>query len=333
MDEKMKRIVKIVIYSAVVVLVAASILTAYVFTAFPKVSDPPVLQVHMTKEAIERGRHLAYHVMMCADCHSQRDFSKFSGPPHPGTEFAGGDVFDHSQGFPGRFVSANITPYGIGDWTDGELFRLITEGVTKDGKPIFPVMPYHQFGQLAREDVEAVIAYLRTLQPVETNHPESKADFPINIIMRTMPQRAALTEKPDSTDRIAFGRYVFTAAACADCHTNVENGKPVGPVGGGGREFRFPDGSIVRTSNITPHATGIAHHSRESFVALFKRYADSNFRLPDVRPGEFQTLMPWVMYAGMTEKELGAIYDYLQTLPPYENTIQRFTPITDLNAK
>lgn len=322
----MKRSIKILIYTLTTVLIVAIILATYVFTAFPKVDPPEEIQVAITEEQVERGKYLAYHVMMCADCHSSRDFSKFSGPPHPGTEFVGGDVFDQSMGFPGQFVSANITPFGVGDWTDGELFRLITEGVTKDGNAIFPVMPYHLFGKLAREDVEAVIAYIRTLDPVETDHPQSKADFPFNFILRTMPQTAELREKPDPSDRIGYGEYVFTAAACADCHTKFEKGKPVGPLAGGGREFQFPDGSIVRSANLTPHETGIQHYTRDGFINLFKRYADSAYVLPNVKPGEFQTLMPWYMYSGMTETDLGAIYDYIQTLPPYDNTVTLFTP-------
>lgn len=322
----MKKSVKILIYTITAVLVVVIVLLTYVFTAFPKVAPPEDIQVEITEANVERGKYLAYHVMMCADCHSSRDFSKLSGPPHPGTEFVGGDIFDQSMGFPGKFVSANITPFGVGDWSDGELFRLITEGVTKDGKAIFPVMPYHLFGKLAREDVEAVIAYIRTLDPVETDHPQSKADFPFNLILRTIPQTAELTKKPDTTDRIAYGEYIFTAAACADCHTNFENGEFVGPVAGGGREFRFPDGSTVRSANLTPHETGIGHYTREGFIDMFKHYADSTYVLPDVKPGEFQTLMPWYMYAGMTEIDLGAIYDYIQTLQPYENIVEKFIP-------
>ncbi len=322
----MKRAFKGVAYGVAIVIAIFVILGAYLFTAYPKVAPPTDIQITVNEATVERGKYLAYHVMMCADCHSSRDFSKFSGPPHPGTEFVGGDIFDHSLGFPGQFVSANITPFGVGDWSDGELFRLITEGVTRDGQAIFPVMPYHLFGKLAREDVEAVIAYLRTLDPVETSHPKSKADFPFNFILRTMPQKAELVQKPDISDRVGYGEYVFTAAACADCHTNFENGKSIGPLAGGGREFQFPDGSIVRSSNLTSHETGILHYDRDAFIHLFKRYADSTHVLADVRPGEFQTLMPWYMYAGMTETDLGAIYDYLQTLEPYDHTVEKFTP-------
>lgn len=322
----MKKGVKISLYAFASIILLVFLLIMYVFIALPNLDKAEYIDIEITESKVDRGKYLAYHVMMCADCHSERDFSRFSGPPTPGTEFVGGDVFDQSMGFPGRFISSNITPYGIGDWTDGELFRLITTGVKRDGEPIFPVMPYHNFGQLDREDIEAVIAYLRTLEPVESDHPESKADFPFNIILRTIPKEAELTRRPESSDRVNYGRYLFTAAACAECHTKFEKGKFIGPIGGGGREFQFPDGSTLRTPNLTPHETGLKNMGREEFVRLFKKYEDSTYVLPDVKPGEFQTMMPWVMYAGMEEIDLSAIYDYLRTLEPYENMVERFTP-------
>jgi mono/diheme cytochrome c family protein len=322
----MKKGIKFSLYAFASVILLVFLLILYVLIALPNVGKAEYIEIEITESKVERGKYLAYHVMMCADCHSERDFSKFSGPPHPGTEFVGGDVFDQSMGFPGRFISSNITPYGIGDWTDGELLRLITTGVKRDGEPIFPVMPYHNFGQLDREDIEAVIAYLRTLDPVESNHPISKADFPFNIILRTIPKEAEFSTRPEKSDRVNYGRYMFTAAACAECHTQFDKGKFVGPIGGGGREFQFPDGSTLRTPNLTPHETGLKHMSREEFIRLFKKYEDSTYVLPDVKPGEFQTLMPWVMYAGMEKDDLSAIYDYLRTLDPFENLVERFTP-------
>ncbi len=325
----MKKIMKVLFFAlaAIAIIIVAAL--AYISFALPKAGKAPDLEVTITPQKVERGKYLAYHVMMCADCHSMRDFSQFSGPPHPGTEFAGGDVFDHAMGFPGKFISSNITPAGIGEWTDGELFHLITTGVKRDGNPIFPVMPYHKFGQMDPEDIEAVIAYLRTLEPVETSHPKSKPDFPVNFIMRTMPKKAQLTAKPAKTDKVAYGKYMANAAACFDCHTNFAKGKYVGPEGGGGREFQFPDGSIVRAPNLTPHQTGIKHFTEESFVQRFKMYADSGFVLPKVKPGEFQTLMPWYMYSEMTEEDLKAIYAYLQTLEPYDNMVVRYTPASN----
>lgn len=322
----MKKVLKLTVYVLAAVVLIIAVVIAYLRFALPNVGEPTELQVNITPQKVERGKYLAYHVMMCADCHSERDFSLFSGPPFPGTEFAGGDVFDHAMGFPGKFTSSNITPSGIGDWTDGELFRLITTGVKRDGNPIFPVMPYHKFGQMDREDIEAVIAYIRTLDPVETDHAESKPDFPINIIMRTMPKKAGLTVKPPKSDIVAYGKYMVNASACFDCHTNFSKGKFVGPEGGGGREFQFPDGSIVRAPNITPHETGIKHFTKESFVERFKMYANPDEELPKVNPGEFQTIMPWYMYSGMTEEDLSAIYAYLQTLEPHNNMVERYTP-------
>ncbi|HOI33200.1 MAG: c-type cytochrome [Bacteroidales bacterium] len=322
----MKKLFKYLAYVLAIILLLIVATIAYLKFFLPDIGDPQDLKVNITAQKVERGQYLAYHVMMCADCHSMRDFTYFSGPPKPGTEFTGGDIFDQSMGFPGRFVSSNITPFGIGDWTDGELFRLITTGVKRDGSPIFPVMPYHRFGRLDRTDIESVIAFLRTLDPVETNHPVSKADFPMNLIMRTMPQEAQLTRIPPKTDVLAYGSYMTMAAACMDCHTNFSKGKFVGPEGGGGREFHMPDGSIVRTANLTPHETGLGNMSLERFIRLFKRYSDSGELLPKVATGDMQSIMPWYMYGGMTKDDLSAIYAYLQSLEPFENEVEKFVP-------
>jgi len=321
----MKLVLKIFLFLVLGLLLVGGLGMIYISTALPNVGPAPEMNVEITPERVERGKYLAWHVMMCADCHAKRDFSIFSGPPVPGTEFGGGEIFDQSMGLPGSFVSTNITPHGIGDWTDGELFRLITTGVKNDGEPIFPIMPFPNFSRLDPEDIKSVIAYLRTLEPIAYDPPKSKADFPMNFIMRTIPKEAEFTTLPNKNDRIAYGKYLFEAGACGDCHTNFEKGQFIGPLGGGGREFVWPDGSTLRTPNITPHETGISHFTKESFVHRFKMYADTNLVLPTVEPGDFQTIMPWVMYAGMTEEDLEAIYDYLQTLEPYDNEVEIFT--------
>ncbi|HEY5919236.1 MAG TPA: cytochrome C, partial [Chryseolinea sp.] len=96
---------------------------------------------------------------------------------------------------------------------------------------------------------------------------------------------------------------------------------------GGGREFGFPDGSRVSSANITPDKeTGIGNWTREQFVARFKMYTDSSYVLPSVGPGEFNTIMPWTMYAGMTEEDLSAIFAYLQTVAPISNQVTKFSP-------
>lgn len=106
------------------------------------------------------------------------------------------------MGFPGVFISSNITPAGIGDWTDGELFRLITTGVKRDGTPIFPVMPYMNYGKMDEEDIKSVIAYIRTLEPVQTNHPVSKADFPFSMTFGQFPKK--LSPHPYHREQISW---------------------------------------------------------------------------------------------------------------------------------
>lgn len=299
---------------------------AYISFLLPNTGPAPDLQVDMNEENINRGRYLATHVMLCMDCHAERDFTLFAGPPKAGTLGTGGEVFDQTLGFPGRFVSKNLTPAALGDWTDGEIFRAITSGVSKDGTALFPVMPYPHYSQLAEEDIHAVIAYLRTLEPAEHEVPPAEPDFPVNLLINTMPVTPNFQPKPDENDFVNYGRYLVTAGACTDCHTRMENGTFVGEPFAGGNEYPMPGGSIVRSANITPHSTGIGNWSKQKFVARFKMYADSSYIPHTVEPGQFQTIMPWLMYKDMEVKDLEAIYEYLKTLEPVENVVEKFTP-------
>lgn len=281
----MKRTLKIILIVLGSLIVIVSGVVFWIMLAKPNVGAAEDMTIERTPERIARGEYLAWHVMQCMDCHSKRDFTYYSGPPTPGTEGAGGEVFDHTMGFPGTFVSRNITPTGIGDWTDGELFRLITTRVKKDGKPIFPVMPYSYFGRLDPEDINSVIAYIRELPAKESKYPDSNPDFPMNIIMRTMPQKAQLSTRPSRSDSIAYGEYIVTAAGCAECHTKFEKGKFTGPFLAGGRKFPLPDGSILSTPNLTPDETGLKEWSMQQFIHEFKQYEDPVFKTIHVQPG------------------------------------------------
>ncbi|HEX2684049.1 MAG TPA: cytochrome C, partial [Ferruginibacter sp.] len=139
----MRKILKVIGILLIIIIVAVAGLGAYVKIALPNVGDAPNIKIAYTSEKIKRGEYLANHVMVCMDCHSTRNWNEFSAPPIPGTLGKGGELFDARAGFPGTYYSANITPAGIGNWTDGEIFRAITTGVRKNGKPIFPVMPHH----------------------------------------------------------------------------------------------------------------------------------------------------------------------------------------------
>lgn len=323
----MKKIFKFLGIAVLAVLLLITGVIAYVAVAFPNVGDAPDLKVDPTAERIERGKYLANAVNVCMDCHSTRDWSKFSGPVLPGTTGKGGERFDHSMGFPGVYYSKNITPTALGRYTDGELFRVITTGVTKEGRAMFPVMPYPYYGKLDEEDVYSLIAYLRTLEPIENQTPESVSDFPVNIIVKTIPAKGAPTKRPALSDSIAYGAYMANASGCIECHTPDDKGQIKPELAfSGGRVFRMPDGSVLRSSNISMDPeTGIGKWSKRAFIQRFKAYVDSSYVAPTVSAGEFNTIMPWTMYGNMTEDDLGAIYNYLRTVPTHSNRVVKFT--------
>lgn len=320
----MKKILKAFVYIIGIVVLLVICLLSYIKIMLPSVGDAPDLKVETNEIRIERGEYLANHVMVCMDCHSRRDWSLFSGPLLEGTLGSGGEVFDQNLGFPGKYVANNITPNHLGNWTDGEIFRAVTAGVSKDGRALFTIMPHTNFGQLDEQDIESVIAYIRTLPPINNTTETSSSDFPMNFIINTLPVKPQFSKIPSSEDKVNYGKYLVTAAGCKDCHTKQEKGKFVGEQFAGGFEFKFHDGSVVTSTNITPHASGIGTWTEEQFINRFKMYSDTNYISPKVSSGEFQTVMPWTMIAGMTEQDLAAIFQYLFTLTPQDNRITLF---------
>jgi cytochrome c2 len=323
----MKKLFKYVSYLLAVIVIAVAALLTYVKFGLPDVGEAEDIQIEYTAERIERGRYLANTVTVCMDCHSKRDWTKFSGPLTEGTLGMGGDRFDQSLGMPGVFYARNITPAGISRYTDGELFRLITSGVTKEGRAMFPLMPYPYYGRMDKEDIYSIIAYVRSIPAIENPVPDSEPDFPMNFIINTIPQKPVHQTKPEKTDLLAYGAYMTNAAGCAECHTQIDKGQIIPDlIFGGGRNFNFPDGSVVSSANITPDKeTGIGSWTEEMFIQRFKAYADSTYSPPTVAPGEFNSIMPWTMYGKMNEEDLAAIYAYLRTVKPINNTVVKFT--------
>jgi len=312
---------KIVAVLLILILAAGT----YVKTALPNTGPAPELKIERTTARLDRGKYLANHVAVCMDCHSTRDWSRLAGPMTENNFGGGGEKFDQTMGFPGKFFAPNITPYKLADWTDGEIFRAVTTGVNKEGKALFPVMGYHRFGQLDKEDIYSIIAYIRELPEVKNDVPVSEADFPVNFIINTMPKEASFTTIPSEQDQVAYGKYLITATGCIECHSMTDKGSVIaGTELGGGMEFGSPNG-VVRSPNITMHkTTGIGSWTKESFVQRFKAYADSGYVAPKLNPGDLNSPMPWTMYGGMKERDLEAIYAYLNTVKPIEHHVVRF---------
>ena len=111
------------------------------------------------KDKVARGLYLAT-IGHCMECH---------------TPLVNGEMdFEHAMGaggreFPGPWgtsVSRNITSSktkGIGGWTDAEIKRAITQGIDKDGNKLKPPMGFGYYAHMTDEDVDAVVAWVRTL--------------------------------------------------------------------------------------------------------------------------------------------------------------------------
>lgn len=317
----MKKILKILAVLIFVLLLGFGLFLGYIVKFKPNIPIEEI-KVELTPERIERGKYLANNVARCIDCHSKRDWSKFSGPVISGTEGQGGEIFDKQTGFPGTYIAPNITPFNLKDWSDGEIMRAIAEGVSKDGRPMFPVMPYPIYGKMDKEDIFSIIAYLRTLPSIEKNNETSTSNFPMNIIIHTIPQKAEFSTKP--TDKVSYGKYLANFAMCAECHTQAQRGQIMqDKLFGGGRVFKTEFGTLV-TPNISPDKdTGIGSWNEELFVQHFKVFVENpSSANQSVASGEFNTTMPWLNYSKMTREDLAAIYAYLKTVSPIQNKIE-----------
>jgi mono/diheme cytochrome c family protein len=322
----MKKALKVLLIILGVIIIGLAGIVGFIKVALPNTGTPPDLTVQITPARVQRGEYLANHVAVCMDCHSQRDWSIYGAPLKKETFGGGGEKFSHEVGFPGTVYSRNITPAGLKDWTDGEIFRAITTGEDKHGKPLFPLMPYPHYGRTDPEDIMSIIAYLRTLPAIQHQVPGHELDFPLNILVNTMPSKAAMEKKPDSNNITAYGKYLVLMAGCAECHSKVEKGTVVaGTEFGGGRTFDFPNGTVVTAPNITfDKATGIGNWDRNLFIRKFSQYADSGYKPRQLEPADFNTPMPWLMYSGMKNSDLAAIYAYLATVTPIQNNEKVF---------
>jgi hypothetical protein len=190
-------------------------------------------------------------------------------------------------------------------------------------------MPYPDYGKLDQEDILSVIAYIRSIPPIEYTPQRSNPTFPMNVILHLIPSEASPQARPSGSDTLAYGNYLAKASGCVECHTPAEHGQIVKALAfTGGRTFLMPDGSMLISSNITPDLeTGIGKWSQEAFIFRFKTYDLATFQPPIIHQGELQSIMPWTMYAGMDTTDLAAIYKYLHSLKAVVNKVAKTKPV------
>lgn len=303
--------------------------SAYYLIKFPDVSPAPDIKIKASEELIEKGRYLSNHVYVCFECHTPRNWDYFSGPPIAEKHGMGGELLS-KQHHEGLFYTSNITPAALENWSDGEIMRAINVGVRYNDKPLHWGMPSFKYSTMPVEDLKAIVAYLRTIKPIENNVPASKPDWSLWKDIRTWQEDPNPQPAPDKTDKIAYGSYLMEAASCKGCHTHTGTDKNIKPELGlsGGYPFNVRERKdIVRSANITPDKeTGIGNWTKETFIERFRFFGTEKGKTISAVDGEFQTPMPWAFYSDMSDEDLGAIYEYIQTLKPIKNRVQLFTP-------
>lgn len=240
----------------------------------------------------ERGEHLAF-TRGCMDCHA---------------EDGGGKEFADDPAF-GVLWTSNLTAGegGIGGtYTDEDWDRAIRHAVAPSGRPLL-FMPSHEFWPLSDDDVVAMIAYFRSLEPVDRVRPPSKPGplarllyltgelnlVPARHIDHTAPRPAAPEEGPT----VEYGSYLATG--CTGCHhASFSGGKIVGG-----------DPLWPAAANLTPHESGIGAWTQADFVRAMRE---------GVRPdgSQIDPVMPVQFTKMMTDTELEALYAYLVSLEP-----------------
>lgn len=279
------------------------------------------LKVPVDSAHIAEGKRISS--MLCRECHYSSETKKLTGSFRADIPKEFGDTY-----------SLNITQdktHGIGNWTDGELYYFLRTGIRpQTGQYVPPFMP--KFPRMSEEDLHSVIAWLRSPDPElaadEREFPSVKPNFLIkllcNIAFGPLPLPAQPIMEPDTTNKVALGKYVADGMiGCFACHSadlktlnDLEPEKTPGFYGGGTVMLDLDGVTGVPTANITmDKATGIGNWTEQQFVDAV-RYGK--------KPQGGLLHYPMMPHAGLSEPEIRAVFAYLQTVPVIQNEVTRF---------
>lgn len=257
-----------------------------------------------------RGKYLEEAIMACGNCHTPK------GGPLAGKTYAGGFEIKE-EGIDA--VASNITPdekTGVGKWTDAQLIKAIREGKRPDGTTIGPPMPFDMYQKMSDRDATDIVAYLRTVAPVDNDTQASTYMFPLPPAWG--PPVASIPH-PDPANKVAYGAYLAGPAAhCMECHTPMPNpGRRDydGKLGAGGFPFSGPWGVVV-AANITPdNETGLGKWTDQQIKDAITK---------GVRPdgSKLTGPMAYAAYAKMKDSDLDAIVAYLRSIKPVRNKVR-----------
>jgi mono/diheme cytochrome c family protein len=270
-----------------------------------------------TREQIARGKYVFGAAAGCG-CHTV--------PKQPLN--AGGRKYD---GPFGTVYSSNITPdptTGIGKWTDEQIIVATRAGRRPSGERLIPVHPYTVFNGMIEQDLKDVVAYLRSVPPVNRAAPAKKISVPLfeSVFLPAWLATFAAVETPPKsapTSGPARGEYLTRAVShCGECHTPrtmtmaVDNTRFLA----GNPKGRGPEGSAV--PNITPdRETGIGGWSEEQITDYLET---GNKPDGDVSGGLMMEVIQGTSagYKDLTKADRQAIAKYLKSIPAVKNRIE-----------
>jgi hypothetical protein len=298
---------------------------AYFYFRGPAMAAPANIVVDKSQERVARGKYIFAHLCDCDFCHSEQDGTRLALPVIESTRGQGKLMADTD--LPGQIYAANITPdveTGIGSWTDGEKIRAIREGVDKDGRTLFPIMPYSYYRYMSDTDVQSIVAFLDSIPPIKHKLPPTKVNFPASMWMKGTPRPVTEPYRmPDPGDKVRYGEYLVTIAHCEVCHSPHPDLKEDYSLRfAGGRHFVTPIGDVY-SANITPDlATGIGDWDLQRFKDRLKVYLqyETSEGPPVVGPDRF-TMMPYPAFAHLTDYDMEAIFVYLKSRTPIEHRV------------
>ena len=277
-------VIAVVAIAAVVIVVDSNRQIAANVAPVP----PPTVLGHAD---VARGRHLFNSVTGCADCHRAD---------------AGGGPFVNE---PVMMVlnAPNLTrgPGGVGVlYSDADYDRAIRRGVRPDGTRLL-IMPSWDYAALSDDDAASVIAYLRSVPPVDRASARVQLGPIGRVLIATKKIEFDATRLADEGPPASpapqgvtpqYGAYLARIGGCLACH---------GAHLSGGHFEGSP--SDPPAANITP--TGIGSWTKDQFVATLRTGKDPAGHA-------LNPFMPWRLLGTMTDDELTALYDYLKTVPP-----------------
>jgi cytochrome c553 len=281
----------------------------------PKAVEPapkPPTEPGRDPKLIERGAYLA-KAAGCAVCHTA------IGPQGPDLEhaYAGGLEMPDTIG---TWRTPNITPdksSGIGNWTDDQIAAAIREGVRPDGGKLFAIMPYVNYNRMTDDDVKALVAFLRTVPPVQRVVAPNK-DLKLPPVDVPVP-----TNLPDAKDDpVKHGEYLASLMLCNHCHwTPDRHMAPAGPdkLFSGGMPMQLPmlgTGTIYSRNITSDPETGIGKWTEDQIFTAIKI-----MQKPDGTTIDGPMLLLQSGWSELDDADLHALAAFIKQLPPVKNKV------------